>query len=118
MQEVIEQLRDARAAKTEQDITFQRETAALKGELEHLRQEAASAPANRVRVERLEIELDVTRTKYAAEITTRQSLEQRLKDTEQSYSALKSDLDQLRSGAKDRDVVTQESAKRLDSTLR
>lgn len=112
MQEVIEQLRDARAAKTEQDIVFQRETAALKAELEHLREEASSAATNRIRLERLEIELDVTRAKHLTELTTRQGLEKRLKDTEQSFSTLQQDVNVLQSGAKTRDVVAQE---RLDT---
>lgn len=115
MQEVIEQLREARATKTEQDIVFQRETAALKSELEHLREEADSATTNRVRLERLEIELDVTRAKHLTELTARQGLEKRLQDTEQSYSTLQRDVNALRSGAQTRDVVTQE---RLDTLER
>lgn len=115
MQEVIEQLREARAAKTEQDIIFQRETAALKSELEHLREETASATANRIRLERLEIELDVTRAKHSTELAARQNLEKRLKDAEQSYSALQREVNVLQSGAQTKDGVTQD---RLDTLER
>ncbi|KAG8707860.1 oligomeric, coiled-coil, peripheral membrane protein [Ceratobasidium sp. 395] len=111
LQEVIEQLRDARAAKTEQEIAFQRETAALTGEVDRLRLEAASASASKARAERLEIELDVTRTKHKAEIASRKGLEQRLKDTELSLSALKQDLTSV---ARPNDPASLQTAKRLE----
>jgi autophagy-related protein 11 len=114
MQEVIEQLREARAAKTEQDIVFQRETALLKHEIERLHQEVGTASTNRQRLERLEIELDVTRTKHATELATRQGLEQRLKDMEKSRTVLQQELEQLRTGVQANNTARQD-ASRLDA---
>ncbi|KAG9125100.1 oligomeric, coiled-coil, peripheral membrane protein [Ceratobasidium sp. 392] len=111
LQEVIEQLRNARAANTEQEIAFQRETAALTSEVDRLRLEAASASASKTRAERLEIELDVTRTKHKAEIASRKGLEQRLKDTEMALSTLKQELS---SGARTDDPANLQTARRLE----
>ncbi|QRW05476.1 autophagy-related protein 11 [Ceratobasidium sp. AG-Ba] len=91
VQELIEELRDARAAKTEQEIEFQREIAALTSEVDRLRMDSASATASKTRAERLEIELDVTRTKHKTEVATRKGLEQRLKEAESSLLMLKQD---------------------------
>ncbi|KAG8745720.1 oligomeric, coiled-coil, peripheral membrane protein [Ceratobasidium sp. 414] len=109
LQELIEQLRDARAAKTEQDIAFQRETAALTSEVDRLRLEAASASASKARAERLEIELDVTRTKHKTEIAARKGLEQRLKDAEMSLLTLEQN-----SGARTDDPANLQAARRLE----
>ncbi|KAG8700065.1 oligomeric, coiled-coil, peripheral membrane protein, partial [Ceratobasidium sp. 394] len=109
LQELIEQLRDARAAKTEQDISFQREIAALTSEVDRLRLDAASASASKARAERLEIELDVTRTKHRAEIAARKGLEQRLKDAEISLLALEQN-----SRARTDDPADLQAAKRLE----
>ncbi|CAE7211881.1 unnamed protein product [Rhizoctonia solani] len=111
MHEIIEQLREAQAAKTEQDISFQRETAVLKAETERLKQEAASASSNKQRLERLEIELDVTRAKHATELATRQGLEQRLKDSERARNTLQQEVDQLRIGLHTRDIAKQDATK-------
>lgn len=111
MQEVIEQLREARATKTEQDIVFQRETAHLKNQIERLQQEAATAASSRQRLERLEIELDVIRTKHATELATRQGLEQRLRDMEKSRTKLIQEVDQLRAGAQVSDAVKLDATK-------
>ncbi|KAG8716039.1 oligomeric, coiled-coil, peripheral membrane protein [Ceratobasidium sp. 423] len=111
MHEVIEQLRETQAAKIEQDIAFQRETAALKAEIERLKQEAAGASAGKQRLERLEIELDVNRAKHATELATRQGLEQRLKDSERARNALQHEVDQLRAGAQANDIAKQDAGK-------
>lgn len=84
IQDLIDQLREVRAAKTEQEISFQRETANLKSEIERLRAEAGAASGTRQRLERLEIELDITRTKHANEVAARQGLEKRVKDAERA----------------------------------
>ncbi|KAH7344781.1 hypothetical protein B0J17DRAFT_624081 [Rhizoctonia solani] len=109
--EIIEQLREAQAAKVEQDIAFQRETTSLKAEVERLRQEAAGAFTGKQRLERLEIELDVTRAKHAAELATRQGFEQRLKDSERVCNTLQQEVDQLRAGARASDIAKQDVAK-------
>ncbi|CAE6533282.1 unnamed protein product [Rhizoctonia solani] len=111
MHEVIEQLREAQAAKIQQDIAFQRETASLKTEVERLRQEAAGASAGKQRLERLEIELDVTRAKHATELATRQGFEQRLKDSERARNTLQQEVDQLRAGARASDIAKQDIAR-------
>ncbi|KAJ1311221.1 hypothetical protein OPQ81_009721 [Rhizoctonia solani] len=111
MHEIIEQLREAQAAKIERDIAFQRETASLKAEAERLKQEVASASAGKQRLERLEIELDVTRAKHATELATRQGLEQRLKDSERARNVLQQEVDQLRAGAQANNIAKQDAAK-------
>ncbi|CAE6433251.1 hypothetical protein ACGC1H_001539 [Rhizoctonia solani] len=111
MHEIIEQLREAQAAKIEQDIAFQRETAILKNEAERLKQEVAGASTNKQRLERLEIELDVTRAKHATELATRQGLEQRLKDSERARYSLQQEVDQLRAGAQASNIANQDAAK-------
>ncbi|CAE6418999.1 unnamed protein product, partial [Rhizoctonia solani] len=111
MHEIIEQLREAQVAKMEQEIVFQRETAALKTEAERLKQEVASTSAGKQRLERLEIELDVTRAKHASELATRQGLEQRLKDSERVRKALQQEADQLRAGAQANDNLKHDITK-------
>ncbi|CAE6396137.1 unnamed protein product [Rhizoctonia solani] len=111
MHEIIEQLREAQVAKMEQEITFQRETASLKAEAERLKQEVAGASASKQRLERLEIELDVTRAKHASELAARQGFEQRLKDSERVRKALQEEVDQLRAGAQANDIVKQDTTK-------
>ncbi|GAB1519119.1 oligomeric, coiled-coil, peripheral membrane protein [Rhizoctonia solani] len=111
MHEIIEQLREAQVAKMEQEIAFQRENAALKVETERLQKEVTSASAGKQRLERLEIELDVTRAKHASELAARQGLEQRLKDSERVRNALQQEVDQLRAGAHASNIVKQDATK-------
>ncbi|KAF8761167.1 Autophagy-related protein 11 [Rhizoctonia solani] len=111
MHEIIEQLHEAQVAKMEQEIAFQRENAALKVETERLQKEVTSASAGKQRLERLEIELDVTRAKHASELAARQGLEQRLKDSERVRNALQQEVDQLRAGAHASNIVKQDATK-------
>jgi autophagy-related protein 11 len=87
----------------------------LTGEIERLRLEASSVSTSKARIERLEIELDVTRTKHKAEVAARQVVEQRMKDTEASFLTLKQEMSSLNYGAQTNDAANQKTTERLNA---